>query len=121
MSLDSIRLFAISKLAWIRQQQKKMRAQERESAREYIERESLYVWGTRYLLNVIERNQAPSVELKHGRLLLSVRPGCPLAKRQTIVEQWYRDQVRLALPALIARWTPIVGVTVRRVFVQRIK
>src|SRR5438552_2796252 len=54
MKLDTIRIFAISKLSWIKQQQKKLRAQERETPREYLERESHYVWGKRYLLQVVD-------------------------------------------------------------------
>ena len=54
MNLDTIRVFAISKLGWIKQQQKKLREQERETPREYLDRESHYVWGKRYLLKVIE-------------------------------------------------------------------
>jgi len=73
MSLDNIRVFAISKLAWIRQQQKKLQDQERETPREYLDRESHYIWGKRYLLEVIEIDQAPSIELKHSRMLLRVQ------------------------------------------------
>ena len=58
MSLDTIRVFAISKLDWIKQQQTKLREQERETPREYLERESHYVWGKRYLLTVIESDEA---------------------------------------------------------------
>ena len=50
MRLDTVRVFAISKLGWIKQQQKKLREQERETPREYLDRESHYVWGKRYLL-----------------------------------------------------------------------
>ena len=84
MSLDTIRVFAISKLGWIKQQQKKLREQERETPREYLDRESHYVWGKRYLLTVIESDQAPSVELKHSRMLLRVRPGTDEKRRQAI-------------------------------------
>jgi hypothetical protein len=38
MDLETIRVFAISKLGWIKQQQKRMNAQERESPREYLDR-----------------------------------------------------------------------------------
>ena len=75
MSLDTIRVFAISKLGWIKQQQKKLQEQERETPREYLDRESHYVWGKRYLLKVIEKDAAPAVELKHSHLVLQVRPG----------------------------------------------
>ena len=54
MSLDTIRVFAISKLGWIKQQQKKLQKQDRETPREYLDRESHYVWGKRYLLTVSE-------------------------------------------------------------------
>ncbi len=54
MKLDAIRLFAISKLDWIKRQQTKLRGQERETPREYLDRESHYVWGKRYLLEVRE-------------------------------------------------------------------
>jgi predicted metal-dependent hydrolase len=56
MSLDTLRVFAISKLAWIRQQQQKLRDQPRETPRDYLDRESHYLWGTRYLLQVVEQD-----------------------------------------------------------------
>src|SRR5271166_2768689 len=68
MNLDTIRVFAISKLAWIKRQQKKFREQEREPLREYVERESHYVWGKRYLLKLEETDVTPHVELRHHRL-----------------------------------------------------
>lgn len=121
MKLDTIRVFAISKLAWIRQQQKKLLAQEREAAREFIDRESHYVWGKRYLLTVVERDCSPSVELMHRHMMLTVRPGADQGAREAVVAQWYRDQVKVVLPELIAKWEPILGVGVNRFFVQQMK
>jgi predicted metal-dependent hydrolase len=121
MDLDNIRLFAISKLGWIRQQQKKLREQERESPREYLDRESHYVWGRRYLLQVVESNEAPAVELKHRKMRLRVRPGTGDGKKQAIIEEWYREQLKQAVPSLIAKWEPLLGVKVERFFVQRMK
>ena len=121
MSLDTIRVFAISKLSWIKQQQRKLQEQERETPREYLDRESHYVWGKRYLLKVIEADQPPSVELSHSRMVLRVRPGTDQAKRQVILEEWYREQVKQAVPPLVAKWEPLIGVKVARFFVQRMK
>src|SRR5438128_7424765 len=81
MSLDTIRVFAISKVPWIRQQQKKFREQERESPREYLDRESHYVWDRRHLLKSVETDGPPSVELSHRRLILKTRPGWNQAKK----------------------------------------
>src|SRR6267143_5064909 len=73
MSQDTIRVFAIAKLPWIRQQQKKLRDQARETAREYLDRESHYVWGRRYLLEVAESEGPPVGALKQRRRIRRVR------------------------------------------------
>jgi len=121
MHLDTIRVFAISKLGWIKKEQKKIREQERETPREFLERESHYVWGKRYLLEVEEGDQPPLVAVENRRLVLHVRPGTDPPKREAIVEQWYREQVKAAIPPLIAKWEPKMGVRVDRFFVQRMK
>ncbi len=92
-----------------------------ETPREYIDRESHYVWGKRYLLKIIEVDQPPSVELSHGRILLHVRPRTGTAKRQVILDEWYREQLRNTVPPLIVKWERLMGVTARRFFVQRMK
>jgi predicted metal-dependent hydrolase len=121
MNLENIRLFAISQLVWIKQQQSKLRGQERETPREYLDRESHYVWGRRYLLKLVERDGPPSVELKHNRIVLGLRPGADEAKKRAVVEDWYRRELKDAVPPLVARWEPVLGVKVERVFVQRMK
>jgi predicted metal-dependent hydrolase len=121
MNIDTIRVFAISKLDWIKQQQTKLREQERETPRDYVDRESHYVWGKRYLLTVSESAESPSIEVKHSRMLLRVRPRTDEDKRMALVEQWYREQLKEAVPQLLARWQPLLGVRVKRFFVQRMK
>jgi predicted metal-dependent hydrolase len=121
MNLDAIRIFAISKLGWIKQQQRKIREQERETPREYLDRESHFVWGKRYLLKVVEKDAAPGVELKHSQMLLQGRAAISGAKKQAVLEAWYRSQLREAVPPLVAKWEPLMGVKVERLHVQRMK
>lgn len=121
MSMDTIRAYAITKLGWIRQQQRKILAQEREAPREYLERESHYVWGRRYLMKVEESPGAQGVELKHNRMIVRVRPGTGAARRAELVEAWYRDQLRAEVPDLIARWEPVLKVKANGFFIQRMK
>jgi predicted metal-dependent hydrolase len=115
LSLDTIRVFAISKLAWIRRQQSKLLEQERETPREYLSRESHYIWGKRYLLTVIEVDGPCSVEVSHSRLMLRVRPGTDQKKRQSILEEWCREQVRVAASPLIEKWERMIKVRVKRI------
>lgn len=121
MGLDALRAFAISRLSWIKAQQRQMRAQPRETEREYLNRESHQVWGRRYLLEVIEVNAAPVVELMHSALVMQIRPGSDEARREALLDSWYREQLRTKLPELLGKWQPMMGVNVRRILVQRMK
>jgi len=121
MKLDTIRIFAISKLGWIKQQQKKFQEQERETPREYLDRESHYLWGKRYLLNVQESHSPTRVELNHSTIKLHVRPSANEDKKRAILDDWYREQIRQAIPSLIAKWEPIIGMSITRLYVQKMK
>jgi hypothetical protein len=79
------RAYAVSKLGWIRDQQTKLREQARETPRQFVERESHYLWGRRYLLSVTEKEGSPLfasvIGTSRSRCALvaagrSVRPSC---------------------------------------------
>lgn len=118
---DAIRAFALTKLAWIRQEQKKFIDQEREPVREFLDRETHYVWGKRYLLKVVEVDEAPSVELTHTQLVLKVRRGSDRNKMKVVLDEWYRKQVRAAVPELAAKFSSRLEVNIDRLFVQDMK
>lgn len=119
--LDVARAYAISKLAWIREQQKKLLAQARETPRRFITRETHYVWGRRHLLVVVERAVKPHVLLDHKRITLVVRAGTTPEKRAELVHEWHKSLLHAAIPELIAHWEPRLGVKVQRYFLQRMK
>ncbi|MDX6447103.1 MAG: hypothetical protein QOH71_4177 [Blastocatellia bacterium] len=121
MKLDTLRVFAISKLGWIKKQQKRVQEQERETPREYLDRESHYVWGKRYLLEVIEQDRSPGVELRHNKMLLRTRAGSNKATKEAILHWWYRQQVKSAVPPMLEKWHRLMGVEAEGFFVQRMK
>ena len=121
MSIDTIRLFAILKLDWIKRQQKKLASQPREGALEYLSQESHFLWGKRYLLRVSEYDAPPAVEVQHSRLHLMVRPETSMAKRQEIVSRWYRSTLKAEAAQLVLLWAPRIGVSVDKVFVRKMK
>ncbi|MEZ5328698.1 MAG: SprT family zinc-dependent metalloprotease [Verrucomicrobiales bacterium] len=121
LSMDTIRVYAISKLDWIKKHQKQLREQDRETPRDFIDRESHYLWGKRYLLRVTEANQPPAISIDHRKLFLQVRPGTDTKARAAIVDQWYREQIKNAAPPLIAKWEPVLGVKVENFFVRRMR
>ena len=121
MSLDTVRLFAIAKVGWIRQQQDKLNQQDRETPREFLSRESHYVWGERYLMKVIEVDAPPVIELKHNRMVFQIRPGTDTAKKKERLDGWYRDQLREAVEPLFVAWEQKIGVKANEFAVRRMK
>ena len=121
MNMETIRVFAISKLGWIRQQRQKMREQVREAPREYIDRESHYLWGKRYLLKIEEKDSAARVSLKQNQIVLHIRPDTSYERKRDILSEWYREKLKEVVPSLIAKWEPLMGVRVEKTFFQRMK
>ena len=88
----SVRLFALSKLAWIKRNQRKFAKQERESKRVYLDRESHYFEGKRYLLRVTEFDSSPKVLIKTKTYIdIFVRQNTSPEQRQSILNEWYRE------------------------------
>lgn len=121
MDMDTIRVFAISRLSWIRKQQNKFRSQERETPRECVTRESHYHLGKRYLLRVIEEDAPPKVVINHETLELHVRPHTSQKKRQEIMDDWYRKELRVITPSIIVQYEKIMDVKVNEIGIKKMK
>ncbi|MFQ5329954.1 MAG: M48 family metallopeptidase [Thermodesulfobacteriota bacterium] len=121
LNLDAIRVFAVSKLKWIRKQQAKLRNQEREAPRDFLNQESHYFRGKRYLLRIIEHDGAPRVDLKHSKIELHVRPKSGKEKMKSILDEWYRMQLKVSLPALIEKWEKKMHVQVNEFRIKKMR
>jgi len=119
--VEVARAYAVSRLGWIRHQQAKLRGQARETPRRFVERESHYLWGRRYLLTVREEEAKPAVRLSHRKITLTVRPGSTRAKREAVMHAWHKSLLHDAVLGLINKWEPKLGVKVAGHFLQRMK
>jgi len=121
MEIETIRLFCISKLGWIRKQQLKLKNQKRETARKYVTRESHYYLGKRYLLKLIKQDSAPKVILKHNSIELYVRKGTSIEQKEEILQSWYRRQLKDLISKDISRWEKKIGVSVLEIGIRKMK
>ena len=121
MALDTIQVFVTSRLDWIKKQQIKIAAQKPEAPKKFVTRESHCFRGERYQLNVIETSRAARVELNHGMIDLYVRPGSSMEKRGALLDAWYRQQLKQALPPLIEKWEKIMEVKVDEFGIKKMK
>ena len=119
---DAIRLYAISKISWIKKQQKKFINQNRQSERLYISRESHYYQGIRYLLNIIEHNAPPKIELRNKTYIdMYVRPNSSIEKKEKILKEWYRERLKEQIPYLIDKWQKRISVKINKWNIKQMK
>jgi predicted metal-dependent hydrolase len=119
---EAVRLAVISKLGWIKRQQADFERQERQSAREVVSGESHYFQGNRYRLNVITHDGPQHVHLRNKTTMdLFVRTGSDASQRERVLLAWYRKQIKDTLPAIIAKWEPLMGVSVADWGVKQMK
>jgi len=119
---EAVRLFAISKIAWIRKNQRNFNSQERQAPRQFKERESHYFLGKRYLLRIIEEEAPPKVVFKTKTYIdLYARPNSTLEQRQTIINEWYRAELKKLIPVIIDKWENQIGISVNDWQVKQMK
>ena len=119
---DAARLAVVSRLGWIKRHQKNFQEQPRQSEREMVNGESHYVFGRRYLLEVIERYGRHELEIGlSDKLKLYVRPDTGTEGKKRALQRWHRELLAARIPDLIARWEPKLGVKVAAWGVRRMK
>jgi predicted metal-dependent hydrolase len=119
--LDVARAYAISKMNWIREQRAKLEGQARETPRQFVSRETHYLWGRRYLMTVVYKDAKPQVSLDHRRINLTVRPGSDPSKRAQVIHAWHKSLLHEVVPPLIRKWEAKLKVSVSGYFLQRMK
>lgn len=120
---DAVRLAVIDRLGWIRRQQIAYDAQARQSSRRMVPGECHYVWGYRHRLIVRHRTTGPNTAKANlgGDLDLYVRPSATAQQREATLTEWYRDEIKARMPALVAEWEPVLSVAVADWGVKRMR
>ena len=119
---EAVRLAVISKLAWIKRQKNKFTNQARQSAREFVSGESHYFQGCRYRLNVVYQRGTSRVAIRNKSTIdLFVNEGCDKAHRERVMQSWYRQQLKVQIPAMITHWEKVIGVQLTDWRVKKMK
>ena len=109
MSDDAVAMFVRTKLGWIRKQQAKFEAQPRQSEREYVSGETLYVWGRQYFLQVEYSYKGNALVLDGNKAILTVRKESTTKQREAFVNEWYRSLLKAEVEKYLPKWEKITG------------
>ena len=106
ISDEAIERFVRTKVSWIKKQIAKFDNQSRQSEREYVSGETLFVWGKQYYLQ-IEYGNKNSIVLSGDKAVLTVRKGSTADQRENLVREWYRELLKTEIARLLPKWEKI--------------
>ncbi|MGO5053447.1 M48 family metallopeptidase [Lachnospiraceae bacterium LCP25S3_G4] len=112
ISDDVIQNFVESRLEWIQKQQKKVTNFPTKMEKKYISGEVHYLWGKRYHLEVVSHMKGSSVFIEDNKIILQVPIDFTVKQRQRAMKEWYRQQLKEALPAVVEHCQKVVGTTI---------
>lgn len=118
---DTIRRAVVTRLPWIKRQREQLLNADRQTARRMLSGETHYVWGKRYRLDVSRTSGNHKVEPVGTTLWLIASEGADADERFAVLDRWYRRELKAAVPALLAKWQPLIGVEASHFVVRRMK
>ena len=106
---EAITMFVRTKLGWIKKQQEKFQQQPRQSERQYVSGETLYVWGKQYFLQVEYSYKGNVLTLSGDKAILTVRKESSPTQRESIVNEWYRNLLKQEVTKYLPKWEKTTG------------
>lgn len=106
---EAITMFVRTKLGWIKKQQEKFQQQPRQSERQYVSGETLYVWGKQYFLQVEYSYKGNALTLSGDKAILTVRKESSPKQRESFVNEWYRNLLKQEVAKYLPKWEKTTG------------
>ena len=116
----TINKFAVSKIAWIEKYRQRFMNQSKLICT-LKNHSPVYVWGEALELEIIERDGNSKISVSGGNMTMYVRPGSSKAKKQELLDKWYRRSLKEAAPEVIKNWETRLGLEVKKIFVRKMK
>ncbi len=121
MNTELLRVYAISRIGWIKQQQKKLLSQAREPVKEFVNRETHYFKGKRFLLKLEDYQPANAVELKHNKLIVKTKLLRSEENTAKLIDMFYRIELHKIIPDLVNKWSEILNVNITAYGIKKMR
>ena len=119
--LDTLRLYVVSRLDWVRERIIRFQKQERVPARKYINNETHFFFGYRFKLFLEETKGKQFIEKTVDRLIMHSRSKSNRDKRAAIMENWHREELKILTKEFINKWEPKLNVKVVDFGIKKMK
>ena len=117
---DIINLVKLKK-DWIIKKQKLSKENKIKTPLKYTNGEKHYIWGKEYNLQLISNNNVKNVLIHETTIYLPVPKKSTIEKRKNILDEFYRNELKKAIPDVLDKCTKIVGQNPTSVTVRKMK
>lgn len=118
---ETIKLFAVSKWGWIKDNIEVIKNQTRIPPKDYISGESHYLFGKRYMLKVVEGKKS-SIDIEGvNKIVITVRKNATKDSKKKMMESWYREQLTKKLNILVPAWEEKTGLKINSWQIKKMK
>jgi hypothetical protein len=123
MSDKDIADFIRSKREWILKKQKLILDKKIKAPLKYKSGEKHYLWGNEYTLQLVKNDNVKQVLIDGDKsiIYLPVPDRSTIEKRKNILDEFYRLQMKMAVPQVLDKCTRIVGKTPSEVKIRKMK
>ena len=122
MSDEAIKLFVLSKIPWIKKQRLKFLTTDILLDKEYKTGETHHLFGQEYLLNIIINSTVKEkVEIRDSIFIDVYVKEYTKEKIKLMMKEWYRLELKNAIPPLIEKWEGKMSVNVKSWGIKQMK
>lgn len=123
ISQNDIVNFIKSRKDWILKKQKLILENDIKPPLKYNNRETHYLWGKAYTLQLIKNDAVKHVLIDEDKsiMYLPVPKRSTIEKREKILTEFYRSELKIAITPVLEKCTKIVGKTPKDVSVRKMR
>ncbi|AGF76749.1 putative metal-dependent hydrolase [Desulfocapsa sulfexigens DSM 10523] len=117
-----LRQAVTNRIPWIQKQREHFRTRPVAIVLKAVTGEMHPFFGGKYPLTVVENSARHYVSFDSlVGITLHIRPGTTSKMRLTVLETWYREELKRRIPALLAKWQPQVGRRAKEFRIKKMK
>jgi len=120
ISDEQIRIFAVSKISWIKKRRKILEEKNRKTERHYVTGETFPLLGKPYTLSV-RHGPVNKAFIQGPNIVLQVRNNTDTRRKAKIIEEWYRGILKIAVSSVSEKWEKIIGVKANEWKIQNMR
>jgi len=117
---EQIRIFAVSKISWIKKRRKILEEKTRKTERYYVTGETFPLFGKSYTLTV-QHGAVNKAFVQGPYIVLQVRNNTDTRRKAKIIEEWYRGILKIAVSSVSEKWEKIIGLKANEWKIQNMR